>query len=102
MSEKRFILDDSYLIDTENQNILGYDVSFDLVDLLNSLSEENERLKSDRRKDAKEFSALFKQNLDLHLKNKNLKQENDKLKKIYNKLEEAIEKRGYEDIDDFW
>ena len=48
MSEKRFILDDWYLIDAENQNILGYDVSSDLVDLLNSLSEENEQLRKER------------------------------------------------------
>jgi len=70
--------------------------------LIRNLKEENEQLKSDRRKDAKEFSSLFKQNLDLHLKNKKLQQENNKLKKICDKFEEAIEKRGYEDIDDFW
>ena len=47
MSDKRFILDDSYLIDTESKDILAYDVSFDLVDLLNSLSKENKYLKTD-------------------------------------------------------
>lgn len=46
MSEKRFVLDDSYLIDTKGRDILGYNINSDLVDLLNSLAEENEQLKS--------------------------------------------------------
>lgn len=41
---------------------------------IRTLEKENEQLKSERRNDAKEFSALFKQNLGL-------KRENDKLKK---------------------
>ena len=45
-----------------------------LVDLFNSFAKENEKLTK----------------------------ENNKLKETCNRFEEAIEKRGYEDIDDFW
>ena len=31
-----------------------------------------------------------------------LKEENEQLREILNKLEEAIEKRGYDNIDEFW
>lgn len=31
-----------------------------------------------------------------------LAEENEQLKEILNKLEEAIEKRGYDNIDEFW
>lgn len=31
-----------------------------------------------------------------------LKEENEQLREIINRLEEAIEKRGYDNIDEFW
>lgn len=58
ISEKRFILDDSYLIDTESKDILAYGVSFDVVDLLNSLSKENKYLKTDVKELAEENERL--------------------------------------------
>lgn len=96
MSEKRFVACDKWadsegnifkfvVIDTKklgdkqfilrcNHWIEAQDICNRLNDTLDELREENERLKSERRNDAKEFSALFKQNL-------RLKKENDKLKK---------------------
>lgn len=90
MNEKRFTLLDETIFDNEKQAedggrvtywVVSYGQRQRLVGLLNeqqsiiqSLEEENEQLKSERRNDAKEFSALFKQNL-------RLKRENDKLKK---------------------
>ena len=100
MSEKRFSwkteklqhLDDEVImvVDNENKDWKGHILN--IVDKLNELNdermmykttidkrivelkEENEQLKSERRNDAKEFSALFRQNFAL-------KRENEKLKK---------------------
>lgn len=71
--EKKFLLNTM----TQPWKICCKDKAMPLIDvviLLNVLAEENEKLTK----------------------------ENDKLKETYNRLEEAIEKRGYEDIDEFW
>lgn len=39
---------------------------------------------------------------ELEIKYHKLEKENEQLREIINKLEEAIEKRGYDNIDEFW
>ena len=76
MSEQRFYITDTGLgLDTESDEMYSFGDEEDfcrLFDKLNeqqatisALKEENEQLKSARRDDAKEFSALFRQNLGL-------------------------------------
>lgn len=80
MNEKRFtcVLGKDYHIINNNVDDMTYflqdgnDVVL-VINLLNRLVEENEQLKSARRDDAKEFSALFRQNFGLKRENEQLK-----------------------------
>ena len=72
----------------------------EVVDLLNEQQATIEQLRQSQ--DVKEFSALFNQSIALQREIKDLKEENEQLREIINKLEEAIEKRGYDSIDEFW
>ena len=85
MSEKQFyitdiglgldtISDEMYSFSDEEDFCKLFDKLNEQQDKISELKEENKQLKFKRRNDAKEFSALFKQNL-------RLKRENDKLKK---------------------
>lgn len=82
MSEKRFqktrIVDKwGGIYDSETDRVLSVnDVEHKLNEqqaIIQSLKEENEQLKSARRDDAKEFSALFRQNFGLKRENEQLK-----------------------------
>ena len=84
MSEQRFYITDTGLgLDTESDEMYSFGDEEDfcrLFDKLNeqqatisALKEENEQLKSARRDDAKEFSALFRQNFGLKRENEQLK-----------------------------
>lgn len=55
----------------------------EVANLLNSLAEENEELQKARMNDAKEFSALYKQNYGL-------KRENEQLKKLISDVEKSV------------
>lgn len=58
---------------------------------LEELEEENEQLKSERRNDAKELSALFRQNFGLKRENEQLIEEN---KQLHYKIIELQDKLG--------
>lgn len=84
MSEERFYITDTGLgLDTESDEMYSFGDEEDfcrLFDKLNeqqatisALKEENEQLKAARRDDAKEFSALFRQNFGLKRENEQLK-----------------------------
>ena len=84
MSEERFYITDTGLgLDTESDEMYNFGDEEDfcrLFDKLNeqqatisALKEENEQLKAARRDDAKEFSALFRQNFGLKRENEQLK-----------------------------
>ena len=93
MSEKRFELAEDgnglySIFDNEykEDDPLIYGARFDteeIVDLLNELAEENEELQKARMNDAKEFSALYKQNYGL-------KRENEQLRKQIQNYEQLI------------
>ena len=128
MSEKRFVIGDDNLamfevVDIEKEELLcecrAVDVE-QLVDLLNSLYDENEELQKARWNDAKEFSALFKQNYGFKRENEQLREcyskakkylhevieENEDLKKkndclkVYKKLVDELEKITCKKIED--
>ena len=69
---------------------------------INKLKEENEQLKEERNYFERKKCEYFNKYNKKHLDNIQLKEENEQLREIVNKLEEAIEKRGYGSIDEFW
>ena len=75
---------------------------YELCDDLNKLAEENEQLKEERNYFERKKCEYFNKYNKKHLDNIQLKEENEQLREIVNKLEEAIEKRGYGSIDEFW
>ena len=66
------------------------------------LEDENEQLKEERNYFERKKCEYFNKYNKKHLDNIQLKEENEQLREIVNKLEEAIEKRGYGSIDEFW
>lgn len=113
MTEKRFELhsdeDTINIIDLVEDEVFNF--QFDVVSLsdakilvlrLNRLAEENEKLNSEMKTNLKEFSQLLKQNFAQKREINDLHEENEQLREIVNRLEEAIEKRGYDSIDEFW
>ena len=97
MSDKRYYVNCAgYLCDKDLSNTLSI---FECADLLNRLAEENEQLRQfitkGRRLSVKEIRDNANENVKL-------KRENEQLREIVNRLEEAIEKRGYDSIDEFW
>ena len=128
MSEKRFIWkteklqhsDDEVIMVVDNANKDWKGHILNVIDMLNELNDErmiykttidkriveledeNEQLKEERNYfERKKCEYLNKYNKK-HLDNIQLKEENEQLREIVNKLEEAIEKRGYGSIDEFW
>lgn len=114
MSEKRFVLDyeddDTIFIDDNklkkhltirNVKIKMGDLN-DIVDRLNQLDEENEELLKKEKQSHKVITRKDERINNLVRNKEQLKKENEQLREIINRLEEAIEKRGYDNIDEFW
>ena len=59
---------------------------------IQSLKEDNEQLKEEYKIAVDEMVTDYKK----------LEKENEQLREIVNRLKEAIEKRGYDSIDEFW
>lgn len=128
MSEKRFIWkteklqhsDDEVIMVVDNANKDWKGHILNVIDMLNELNDErmiykttidkriveledeNEQLKEERNYFERKKCEYFNKYNKKHLDNIQLKEENEQLREIVNKLEEAIEKRGYGSIDEFW
>ena len=128
MSEKRFIWkteklqhsDDEVIMVVDNANKDWKGHILNVIDMLNELNDErmiykttidkriveledeNEQLKEERNYFERKKCEYFNKYNKKHLDNIQLKEENEQLREIVNKLEEAIEKRGYGNIDEFW
>lgn len=128
MSEKRFIWkteklqhsDDEVIMVVDNANKDWKGHILNVIDMLNELNDErmiykttidkriveledeNEQLKEERNYFERKKCEYFNKYNKKHLDNIQLKEENERLREIVNKLEEAIEKRGYGSIDEFW
>lgn len=128
MSEKRFIWkteklqhsDDEVIMVVDNANKDWKGHILNVIDMLNELNDErmiykttidkriveledeNEQLKEERNYFERKKCEYFNKYNKKHLDNIQLKEENEWLREIVNKLEEAIEKRGYGSIDEFW
>ena len=128
MSEKRFTWkteklqhsDDEVIMVVDNANEEWKGHILNVIDMLNEfndermmykttidkriveLEEENEQLKEERNYFERKKCEYFNKYNKKHLDNIQLKEENEQLREIVNKLEEAIEKRGYGSIDEFW
>ena len=114
MSEKRFIVETVEITDcktgksrtakviTDTKELCSCEDLYELCDDLNKLAEENEQLKEERNYFERKKCEYFNKYNKKHLDNIQLKEENEQLREIVNKLEEAIEKRGYGSIDEFW
>jgi len=74
-------------VDTKTGTSYWY--ACNLCGLLNELADENEQLKSERRNDTKEFSALFKPNLRLKRENDNLKCKLEDTEKAFDKVHKS-------------
>ena len=118
MSEKRFttrgiIISHYGVWDTDDKPYANDDV----VDLLNEQQATINALKKENKELKEEWEFSFRTEMAHHrfeekeLKEKIRKQQstitelnkqNEQLREIVNKLEEAIEKRGYGSIDEFW
>lgn len=86
MTEKRFYLDENGINDREYEfSVLGED---ELVDIINELAEENQRLKND-------CSILVQSNQEY-------RKENEQLKQLVNIADDLIDKLGSETMQNEW
>lgn len=70
--------------------------------IIQILKLENENLRKQVKSSETTSDATSNYNARLESKITTLEKENEQLREIVNKLEEAIEKRGYDSIDEFW